>query len=231
MKTHQRSRLRGLFCALAFGAGCGSRESTTIEPEYDKKTGKLQLLKYDSDGDGKIDTWSYMDGARVVRIEIDKDRDGRIDRWEYYGPDQKIEKVGFSRLNDGTEDAWSYAGADGAIARIEVSTKRDGKVTRIEHYQQGKLATVEEDGDGDGKIDKWETYDGDHLASIAFDTLHRGTPDRRLIYGPNGTARMEVDANGDGHFVLADQPRPTRTNPAKPANPKPPIPNPGGAGL
>jgi len=27
-------------------------------PEYDKKTGKQQLLKYDSNGNGKIDTWS-----------------------------------------------------------------------------------------------------------------------------------------------------------------------------
>ena len=50
-----------------------------------------------------------MDGARVVRIEIDKDEDGKIDRWEYYGPDQKLEKVGFSRANDGKEDAWSYS--------------------------------------------------------------------------------------------------------------------------
>src|SRR5204862_160595 len=65
-----------------------------ITPEYDKTTGKLQLLKYDANGDGITDTWSYMDGARVVRIEIDKDQDGKIDRWEYYGPNQTLEKVG-----------------------------------------------------------------------------------------------------------------------------------------
>jgi hypothetical protein len=187
--------------------------SKRIQPVYDKTTGKLQLLKYDSNGNGVIDTWSYMDGARVVRIEIDQDEDGKIDRWEYYGPDQKLEKVGFSRSNDGKEDAWSYAGADGTIARVEISTKRDGKVTRIEHYQQNKLITAEEDTDGDGRMDKWETYDGDHLSSIAFDLLHRGTPDRRLIYGPNGTARLEVDAKGDGHFVPATETRATRKHP------------------
>ena len=85
--------------------GCGS-SSTDIEPVYDRKTGKLQLLKYDANGDGKVDTWSYMDGARVVRIEIGRDADGKIDRWEYYDVNQKLEKVGFSRANDGTEDAW-----------------------------------------------------------------------------------------------------------------------------
>jgi len=51
-----------------FSLDCG-RESAAqkrITPEYDPQTGKLRLLKYDSDGDGKIDTVSYMDGARVV---------------------------------------------------------------------------------------------------------------------------------------------------------------------
>ena len=188
--------------------GCGGRDKggNRISAEYNKTTGKLQLLKYDANGNGKIDTWSYMDGARVVRIEIDKDEDGKIDRWEYYDASQKLEKVGFSRLNDGKEDAWSYTGPDGSVARIDVSTKRDGKVTRVEHYQQSRLVTAEEDTDDDGKIDTWETYDGDRLASIAFDTLRRGAPDRRLIYGADGTARLEVDRAGDGHFVPAEEP-------------------------
>ena len=192
-------------------AGCNREQKLTqkrMTPEYDPKTGKLQILKYDSDGDGKIDTVSYMDGARVVKIEIDKDEDGKIDRWEYYGPDQKIEKIGFSRAGDGKEDAWSYPDASGAIVRIEISTRRDGKVTRVEHYLENKLVTAEEDVDGRGKFDKWETYDGDRLSSVAFDTQHRGVPDRRLIYGPNGTARVEVDVKGDGHFVPANESRP-----------------------
>lgn len=183
-----------------------------IQPEYDQKTGRLALLKYDSNGNGTVDTFSYMDGARVVRIEIDKDEDGKIDRWEYYAPDQKLEKVGFSRSQDGKEDAWSFAGPDGSIARIEVSTRRDGKVNRIEHYRADRLVSAEEDSDADGKIDKWETYDGDRLATVAFDTMHRGSPDRRLIYGPNGTARLEVDRTGDGTFVVVNESAPARSN-------------------
>ena len=89
-----------------------------MTPEYDAQTGKLRLLKYDSDGNGKVDTVSYMDGSRVVKIEIDKDEDGKVDRWEYYSPDQKLEKVGNSRAGDGKEDAWSYADAAGAVTRL-----------------------------------------------------------------------------------------------------------------
>src|SRR5205814_10461252 len=97
-----------LFVVLMLGGSCGSREPASVEPVYDKLTGKLRLLKYDANGDGKVDTWSYMDGTRVVRIEIDMDEDGKIDRWEYYDADQKLEKTGTSRANDGKEDAWVY---------------------------------------------------------------------------------------------------------------------------
>jgi antitoxin component YwqK of YwqJK toxin-antitoxin module len=202
VNTSLRSELqRLLLLAIALGAGCSSQQTPNIVPVYDKLNGKLQLLKYDSKGNGKVDTWSYMDGSRVLRIEIDKDGDGKIDRWEYYDADQKLEKIGMSRANDGKEDAWSYTGPDGAVARIDVSTRRDGKITRTEHYEKGALVRAEEDTDEDGRPDKWETYDDGRLTSVGFDTLHRGTADRRLIYGADGSARLEVDAKGDGHFV------------------------------
>jgi hypothetical protein len=186
-----------LFCGACQPQAEGSKR---IQPVYDQTTGKLQLLKYDANGNGTTDTWSYMDGAHVVRIEVDSDEDGKIDRWEYYGRDELLEKIGFSRLGDGKEDAWKFPSPGGAADRIGISTRRDGKITRTEHYKGDRLVSAEEDVDEDGNIDKWETYEGDHLASVAFDTLHRGTPDRRMVYGLNGSARLEVDPAGDGHF-------------------------------
>jgi hypothetical protein len=197
-----------VFALLIGACEASSTPTKKLEPVYNKKTGKLEVLKYDSDGDGKFDTVSYMDGARIVRIEIDRDQDGKVERWEYYGPGQKLEKVGFSRANDGIEDAWSFADAAGATVRIDVSTKRDGKPNRFEHYENNILTRVEEDTDGDGRIDKWETYEGQRLASVAFDVRHRGTPDRRLVYGNDGSARMEVDDAGDGHFVALNEAQP-----------------------
>jgi len=154
--------------ALGVSACSTEREAAKkrITPEYDKD-GRLHLLKYDSKGNGTVDTWSYMDGARVLRIEIDKDGDGAIDRWEYYGPDRKLEKVGVSR---GTA----------------------GKIDRLEYFKDGVVVRAEEDTDADGRPDKWETYAGARLASVAFDTTRRGVPDRRLTYGPTGTASMEI---------------------------------------
>jgi hypothetical protein len=201
-----RSQLAiAVFALAAVSCDASSASTNKLEASYNEKNGKLEVLKYDSDGDGKFDTVSYMDGTRIVRIEIDRDEDGKVDRWEYYGPGQKLEKVGFSRANDGIEDAWSIIDDNGSVARIEIATKRDGKPNRFEYYTDNVLTRVEEDTDGDGRVDKWETYDGQRLASVAFDLRHRGTPDRRLVYGTDGSARMEIDETGTGQFVAMNE--------------------------
>jgi hypothetical protein len=195
---------------VLISAACESHQAAEarkrIQPVYDRETGRLTLLKYDSNGDGKPDTFSYMDGAQTVRIEIDEDGDGLIDRWEYYTRDQKLEKVGFSRAHDGKVDWWSYANADGSVAKVEFSTGRNGRVDRTEYYEGGVLVRAEEDTDGDGKVDKWEQYEASRLALVAFDSRHRGVPDRRLVYAPDGDVRVEIDPAGDGHFVAAPDP-------------------------
>jgi hypothetical protein len=66
---------------------------------------------------------------------------------------------------------------------------------------------AEEDTNGDGRIDKWETYRDGAVATVAFDTTRRGTLDRRLVYGPGGSVKVEVDPAGTGTF------RPARKSP------------------
>src|SRR5262245_24893365 len=102
-------------------AACANPETerlkkTTI-PTYDNKTGKLAQLTYDRNKNGKIDTWTDMDGTRALRSRIDLDEDGKIDRWEYYDDKGGVVKVGFSRMQDGREDAWGYSTQAGRRAR------------------------------------------------------------------------------------------------------------------
>ena len=168
-----------LVVAVVVGlAGCSApKAKEPIEPVYDKTTGRLTLLKYDANHDGRIDTWSYMDGARVLYIEIDTDYDGRADKWEYYDDKAQLDRVTY-----------------GASEKDHPS--------RIEHFVNGLLVRAEEDADRDGRIDQWDTSEGGRLAIVAFDTVHRGTPDRRLLYGADGTVRLEVDPDGDGRFTV-----------------------------
>jgi hypothetical protein len=187
-------------CALALQS-CGGRSAgKNIEPVYDADTGRLRQLRYDSDGNGKVDTVSHMDGTRVLWIEIDKDEDGKIERWEYYDAAGQLEKVGWSRANDGVADAWSYGGPDGKTSRVAISTRRDGRISRTEWYLADLPTSAEEDTDGDDVIDKWEIYDSGRLASVAFDPMHRGRPGRRLTYSADGSVKIEVDPQGTGRW-------------------------------
>ena len=69
-------------------SGCGAPDDgavpSLLNAGYDLETGRLQLIEFDSDENGTVDTWTRMDGSRVLQIEIDADEDGRIERWEYY---------------------------------------------------------------------------------------------------------------------------------------------------
>jgi len=153
-----RAAFQTVIVLATLALGCSGRvEHPPAQSTYDG-AGRLQMLTMDSNGDGKPDTWSHMDGPRIVRIEIDTDGDGTIDRWEYYNAYRNLEKVGTSSARDGRVDTWTYAATDGEISRVETSTARNGSVTRTEFYESGALARAEEDTDGNGVVDKWESY-------------------------------------------------------------------------
>lgn len=188
MTTFRPIFIPAVLCAwLAAGCGQAAPErpgDDRLKPEYDK-SGRLTKFSYDRNGDGMVETWGYMDGARVVRVEADDDGDGKVDRWEFY------------RTGDG-----AGAGSPQALLeRIERAKGGDGRVSRTEHFENGTLARVEEDTDGDGAVDKWETYAGGSLSAMALDTSGRGKPDRRLVYKADGSLdRIEADPTGSGTF-------------------------------
>lgn len=158
---------------LASAAACSSSDPGAAAPAgvkatYSKTTGKLELITYDTNKDGKVDAWSHMDGTRLVSMDIDRNFDGTPDRWEYYAADGSLEKVGMSRAGNGRVDAWAFQGADGQLDRMEV------------------------DANHDGRVDTWETYRNGALASVEIDTTRDGRPDRRLTYGPGGVTAETV---------------------------------------
>jgi hypothetical protein len=185
---------------LAGTAACGTPRAAVspsgVKPTYDPTTGALTRLEADSDHDGKVDTWAYMDGTRVVRVEVDENGDGKVDRWEYHRRPSPEESRQFS----GRQSPGPPSPVD-PVERVERATRYDGIVSRWEYFENGSLARVEEDIDGDGKRDKWEIYTDGTLRMMAIDTQHRGKPDRRLVYRANGTLdRIETDPPGSGNF-------------------------------
>jgi antitoxin component YwqK of YwqJK toxin-antitoxin module len=191
--------------AIASLAGCSNPEKErireTTRPTYDKTTGKLTELTYDRDKNGKIDTWTEMDGSRPVRSRSDLDEDGKLDRWEYYDEKGALTKVGFSRKQDGRADAWAFSGPDGKVQRVEISSTSDEKkIDRWEYYEGGVLVRAEEDGNGDGRPDKWETYEAGSVKTASMDENGDGRPDRRLTYSGGALVLIESEPDAGGAF-------------------------------
>jgi hypothetical protein len=187
---------------VSFSLGCSPpADKTGISAIYDSTTGKLTELTYDSNHNGKVDTWTEMNGNRAVRARIDRNEDGKIDRWEYYDQHSNLVKVGLSRSDTGTPDAWAFTSADGKTHRLEISSSADErKIDRWEHYVGEAIATAEEDTNHDGIVDKWETYEGGALKTASFDENGDGKPDRRLSYAEGSLVAIDSDPDASGAF-------------------------------
>jgi hypothetical protein len=190
-------------CALfAFSLSCSPpADKAGINATYDTATGKLTELAYDSNHNGKLDTWTAMNGNRAIRTRIDRNEDGKIDRWEYYDDRSTLVKVGFSRGDTGTADAWAFAGQDGKTRRIEISSAADEKkIDRWEQYVGETITSAEEDTNHDGHVDKWEVYEAGILKTASFDENGDGKPDRRLSYADGVLVAIDSDPDGSGAF-------------------------------
>jgi hypothetical protein len=195
-----------LLLALVSAAACSDPDTERIKkttiPTYDKKTGKLTELTYDRNKNGRIDTWTDMDGTKPLRSRIDLDEDGKIDRWEYYDDKGGLARVGFSRKQDGKPDAWAYSAPDGKLGRVDISsTGDDTKIDRREFYENGALVRAEEDTNADGRVDRWETYENGSLKTAAMDENGDGVPDRRFTYNAGALALIESAPDASGTFT------------------------------
>lgn len=210
--------------ALSVGlAACSdpdaARVKSTTQASYDLQTGKLSEITYDRNKNGRIDTWTKMDGSRPVSSRLDTNEDGQLDRWETYGPDGKLVQVDWERapVPSATTANPQFTGQPNATARIaadgstvieyyetsDVTGRRD--ITRREFYSAAQVMTrAEEDADGDGLMDRFETYADGVIRTVEFDEQkpYDGKPDRRLTYSPNGgIVLIETEPDGKGGYL------------------------------
>jgi hypothetical protein len=194
------------FCAvltLLLSACALPPDHSRARASYDAYTAKLIQLSADTNLDGRLDQWTFLDGNRPLRGEADTEQDGRIDRWEYFDADARLVRVGTSSRNDGIEDTWTYVQPVDGVSRIDRSRGRDRHIDRREYLAKDVLVRAEEDTNLDGRLDRWDRYEGGRLREAAFDTsFTAGRPDRRVLYDAAGKyVAVEEDRDRDGTFV------------------------------
>jgi O-antigen ligase len=103
--------LAALAVAAGGGAACGGAAPTlpVVQGEYATDTGRLLLLTYDTDGDGRADVRCRMAGARLQSIDIDANADGTFERREVYTAAGTLESVRVLEAGDGRPEAWTQA--------------------------------------------------------------------------------------------------------------------------
>jgi len=151
---------------------------------YDAQ-GRIAIVEYDSDGDGRPDYIAHYDERRQIRLlEVDEDHDAWVDRFEHYDAAGVLEKVGRWRKQRGRADEWTFRGPDGRPSRSEYDDDGDGIPERAEVLKDGAVVGIEIDSDRNGKTDRWQRWDHGRLVSEELDTDGDGKPDRRLVFGP-----------------------------------------------
>jgi hypothetical protein len=158
---------------------------------YARDTRALIRLDYDYDGNGVIDVRTYVRNGKPVRLEGDTNGDGVIDRWEYYGASGELLRIGASSQDDGCQDTWVRTAGDERY--VDVSTRRDGRIDRREVYRTDQLVRAESDTNHDGLTDMWEEFNDGAVKVLLVDEKKRhGRPTKRIVYGAEGTARVEM---------------------------------------
>jgi hypothetical protein len=191
----------GLAVVYALSVGCGEQRPARVDGVYAHDSRQLVRLDCDYNGDGRIDSRTYMRNGRPIRVEADANGDGAIDRWEYYDASGALQKIGASTRRDGVEDTWVRSTGDERI--VEISTRRDGVIDRREIYRGEMLQRTESDTDADGHADLWEEIEQGRVARVLIDDsqAHAG-PTRQIVYRAGAEPRVEA-INGENDRAAA----------------------------
>jgi hypothetical protein len=139
-----------------------------------QKTGEIIRQEESTQGDGRVDTWSYFKDGKLVRREVDSKAQGRPDAVFYYDNDR--------------------------IAREERDENGQGRMTYRATYQNGRIAKVEKDTYGRGTPDLWVYYDtskdGEAITKEERDLNGDGVADLWTYYENGRVVRRDVSSIG-----------------------------------
>jgi hypothetical protein len=156
-----------------------------------REGGRIVREVFDDHGKGVPDRILYYDatGTQVVRSEEDTNGDGRIDTWTEYRNGQIVNRRADTD-GDGMVDTWTFY-HDGQVVRLEQDTDGDGLPDRIEFYEGGHR--VREERDRNGKPAVITYFDkNDQPTQRDEDTDGDGVLDMRSYYTAGKLVRREV---------------------------------------
>jgi hypothetical protein len=110
--------------------------------------------KLDANGDGKPDVWLVKSGGREVCRAVDLNFDGKVDGYSYFDGAGQLRRRERDFDRDGKIEEVQIFQA-GVLVEQHRSTTLAGRLDTWQFYKQGVLARTERDSDGDAVVDQW----------------------------------------------------------------------------
>jgi len=170
----------------------------------------------DTNGDGKVDRWSYFMNGQEVYRDVDTNFNGRPDEFHYYH--SAGSRWGKDSNEDGKADEWKsisaeevtseivFALASGDIARIQplMLTSSDIQQLGISADASGRVAEAQKSAGAQfqqlaralGPKIQWNRFDGHNPMTVPGEEVGASTD---LVLYLNGT--ILVDAGGDTRWI------------------------------
>jgi hypothetical protein len=155
--------------------------------------GSLKVDIADTDGNCKPDTWSYVEGGKVVRRELDTNQNSVIDLWEYYEGDVKSLQAE-SRGRCSRPNVLFIFSEDGQRIVVQEEDRNcNGLPDRLTRFDEAGVAIFQ-----CSPRQRVDLVEG--IPAVALEDSiepHDGYADRRQLYQEGTLTRLEADTNAD----------------------------------
>lgn len=134
--------------------------------------------KLDANADGKPDVWLVKSGGREVCRAVDLNFDGKIDGYSYFDGAGQLRRRERDYDRDGKIEEITIYQA-GSLTEQQRSTTMADRLDTWQYFQGGKLARTERDSDGDAIVDQWWEFSAgnEKCPMIHSDVDGDGRPD------------------------------------------------------
>jgi hypothetical protein len=172
------------------------------------KGGKVIAEEKDTDGDCRMDTWSYYGATsgQLTRQARDSDFDGKPDLLVGFDAQRRIRSQELAGPS-GRPDKKILLDTDGNEERQCIDSTGDGRFDLVVFRDGSELRetwTVSASSTGDDpRADQRDIYEGGRRARVEIDTQGDGRPDVVQYLDENeDVVRQDEDSNHDGRLDL-----------------------------
>lgn len=159
----------------------------------------VQPVSWDTNSDGKKDTWAEYSGGKPVKYCYDRNLDEKADHWSYL-ENGLIARDEIDLNLDGKADVWQYFESSGKLSRVEYDFDYDGKAEYWEYFKEAQRNRFTADNDRDGNMDEWGIFEKGFIKERNWSFKNDDFIDKKAVYEYGRKIKELYDRDRNGSF-------------------------------